>query len=87
MGGLDMMLAQVLKGLGLNPEQIGALATGLQDGLEKMLSQQDQILRNQRKIMRELNIPFEEPENAERHEGRENNGNSGDTGGRTGTDG
>lgn len=74
MGGIDMMLNQVLKGLGLNPEQIGALATGLQEGLSTMLRQQDQILRNQRKIMRELNIPFEEQE-----DGREHNGNS-DTG-------
>lgn len=64
MMGMEMMLGQVLKGLGLNPEQIGELATGLQSGLETMLKQQETILRNQRKIMREMNIPFEEPENA-----------------------
>ncbi len=62
-GGLEQMLVQVIKGLGVDPTEISALATNLQDSLNTLNAQQKTIIRNQHRIMRHLDVPIIEEEN------------------------
>lgn len=71
--GMEMMLIQVFKGLGIDAEAIGKLAGDMQGNLDTMLAQQSQILKNQRRIMRHLEIPFAE-EREDNDHGSDDNG-------------
>ena len=61
-GGLEQMLVQVIKGLGVDPTEISSLATNLQDSLNTLNAQQKVIIRNQHRIMRHLDVPIIEDE-------------------------
>lgn len=58
MNGVEMMLNNMLKGLGLDPEELKKIAQTFQDAAETILKQNTQILQNQRRIMRHLDIPL-----------------------------
>lgn len=66
--GMEMMLMNMLRNMGIDPEAIMKVATDLNQTFESIQTTQQTILKQQRRIMRHLEIPFEEvEENGDRH--------------------
>lgn len=75
MGGMEMMLGQMLKSLGVNPEQIAGIATGLEEALKSLIAGQAKIIKQNERILRHLGLETIQEE-MEQDDGR-GNGNAG----------
>lgn len=72
--GMEMMLTNMLRNMGIDPDAIMKVATDLNQAIEGIHTAQQIILKQQRRIMRHLEIPFEEvEENGDGH-GKPNHG-------------
>lgn len=60
--GMEMMLTNLLRNMGIDPDAIMKVATDLNSAIEGIHTAQQTILKQQRRIMRHLEIPFEEVE-------------------------
>lgn len=56
MGGMEMMLGNMLKSLGVNPEQIAGIATGLEQALKSLTEGQAKLMRQNDRILRHLGL-------------------------------
>jgi uncharacterized protein YaaN involved in tellurite resistance len=59
---MEMMLTNMLRNLGIDPEAIMKVATDLSQAIEGIHTAQQTMLKQQRRIMRHLEISFEEVE-------------------------
>ncbi len=83
MGGLDMMLMQMFKNLGIDPQEIMSIVANVGEGVKTISRQQQQIIAQQRVMMNQLEqlgakpLMLPQPEDIEDGNGRGSHGHGG----------